>query len=123
MAPGMSRTVLVVEDEQDTRAMMSALLECHGFAVATAANGREGLVEARRLHPCVIVLDLMMPIMSGEQFRRAQLEEPDIRDIPVVVLSARHDAAEVARQFKAAGFMPKPLDVDELVWVIEHQCH
>lgn len=119
----MSRTVLVVEDEQDARAMMSALLECHGFDVATAANGREGLDQARRLHPCVIVLDLMMPIMSGEQFRLAQLQEPDIRDIPVVVLSARHDAAEVAFRFKAAGFMPKPLDVDSLVCLIENQCH
>jgi len=119
----MSRTVLVVEDEQDTRAMMSALLECHGFEVATAANGREGLVQARRLHPCVIVLDLMMPVMSGEQFRDAQLEEPDIRDIPVVILSARHDAAEVARRFKAMAYMAKPLDVDSLVYLLEHQCH
>jgi DNA-binding response OmpR family regulator len=117
-----SRIVLVVEDEPDTRTMLKDFLESGGFDVATAANGRDALVEARRHQPCVILLDLMMPIMSGEQFRRVQMTESDIQHIPVVVLSARHDACSIARGIQAADCIPKPLDMDRLIEVINRQC-
>jgi DNA-binding response OmpR family regulator len=117
-----NRTVLVVEDEPDTRAMLREFLESGGFDVATAANGRDALAEARRRQPCVILLDLMMPIMSGEQFRQVQMTESDIRDIPVVVLSARHDAVRIAAGIRAADCIPKPLDMDRLIAVIDQQC-
>jgi DNA-binding response OmpR family regulator len=121
-AAAVTRTVLVVEDEPDTREMLRDFLELGGFAVATAANGRDGLVEARRHKPCVILLDLMMPVMSGEQFRKVQMTESGIRHIPVVVLSARHDACRIAEIIRAADCITKPLDMDRLIEVVDKQC-
>ena len=115
----MARTILVVEDDLDTQLMMKMLLEDHGFDVATAGNGREALVEVHRVQPLVIVLDLMMPTMGGEQFRRVQMRDAAIRDIPVVVVSACHDAAEIACRVQAVACVPKPLDVARLVGIIE----
>ena len=115
----MARTILVVEDDLDTQIMMKTLLEYHGFDVATAANGRDALVQAHRVQPFVIVLDLMMPTMSGEQFRQAQMRDAAIRDIPVVVVSGCYDAPDITRRVKAVACVPKPLDVDVLVGIIE----
>ncbi len=118
----MPRPVLVVDDEPDNRAMLAALLECEGFSVTTAANGREALAECHRHHPCVIVLDLMMPTMTGEQFREAQMNDPALQHIPVIVLSARHDAAQMARRMDAAAFSPKPVNPDQLIAVVSKHC-
>ena len=114
--------VLVVDDEQDCRTMLTALLEFEGFAVTTAANGREALAAARKHHPCVILLDLMMPGMTGEQFRAVQMQDSVLRDIPVVVVSACYDAARIAEHLHA-GFVSKPFDAERLLELVEEQCH
>ena len=118
----MAGPVLVVDDEADSRLMLATLLECAGFSVATAANGREALVESQRHHPCLILLDLMMPTMTGEQFREAQMQDPALKNIPVGVVSARYDAAETAWQMRAVAFTPKPLDADYLLAIVEKHC-
>src|SRR5688572_21928179 len=97
--------VLIVDDEYDSRTMLATLLECEGFGVVTAANGREALAKARKQHPCVILLDVMMPVMTGEQFRAVQMRDSVLRDIPVVVVSARYDAAKIAQDLDAVGFV------------------
>jgi len=102
--------------------MLTALLEFEGFAVTTAANGREALAAARKHHPCVILLDLMMPGMTGEQFRAVQMRDSVLRDIPVVVVSARYDAARIAEHLHA-GFVSKPFDTERLLELVEEQCH
>jgi two-component system alkaline phosphatase synthesis response regulator PhoP len=117
-----SHPVLVVDDEPDSRTMLATFLEYAGYEVTTAADGREALAESHREHPCVILLDLMMPRMTGEQFRDAQRQDPELRNIPVVVVSARHDAAQTARRMSAAGFSPKPLDPDHLLSVVATYC-
>src|SRR5690349_1848715 len=81
--------VLVVEDSTDARQMLASLLEVEGFAVRTAANGREALDQLRAgPPPCLILLDLMMPVMDGYQFRAEQRQDPGLSPIPVVVVSA-----------------------------------
>jgi CheY-like chemotaxis protein len=82
------RRVLVVEDEPDVREPVAQLLAVAGFEVAAAANGLEALRLARSSPPDVIVLDLMMPVMNGWEFRRAQRADPALAAIPVVVVSA-----------------------------------
>jgi CheY-like chemotaxis protein len=118
----MNRPVLVVDDEPDTRTMLATMLEFAGFAVATAANGREALDAERREEPCVILLDLMMPVMDGEQFCRLHRQDPQLRQIPVVVLSARHDAAVVAARLGADDFAPKPIDFDRVIAMVSSRC-
>ena len=114
--------ILLVEDDPDSRAMMTMALEFAGHRVLTASNGVEAFNMARAHHPALILLDLMMPTMSGEEFRNAQLATPDIRNIPVIVVSAHHDATRIARRMQVVGCLPKPVDLDRLTDVVEKHC-
>ena len=115
-----ARPVLVVEDDPDSRALLTTFLMADGLGVVTASNGREAYTLARQHDPSIILLDLMMPVMSGEEFRKAQLADADIRRIPVVVLSAHYEAPHIARRMKAAGCLMKPVDLDVLMDMVQH---
>lgn len=106
--------ILLVEDDDDSRQMLATVLSFSGRSVVTASNGMEAYNLARQHQPSLIILDLMMPVMTGEEFRRAQLANADIRRIPVVVLSAHHDARNIARRLKASGCLMKPVDFEDL---------
>jgi CheY-like chemotaxis protein len=109
--------VLIVEDEQDIRESLGELLEAEGFVVSQAENGRhalDSLAEAPAL-PAVILLDLMMPIMDGEQFRREQLADARLAHIPIVIMSAARDIAEVGERMQAFAVLKKPMSIDLLV--------
>jgi CheY-like chemotaxis protein len=118
----MPRKVLIVDDYADNRDLLAMVLELQGFEVATATNGEEALVEAHRQRPCVILLDLMMPVMDGEQFRAAQMDDAFLREIPVIVISAKADGPEVARRMNAAGCLRKPVDFDDLSRSVGTHC-
>jgi CheY-like chemotaxis protein len=109
-------SVLVVEDDFDVRDALVPILEYEGHRVTSAANGREAL---ERLHamdpPSVILLDLMMPVMDGEGFRKEQLRDPSLASIPVVVVSAHPRAEEKAAQMGAVACLAKPIDIDALL--------
>ncbi len=108
--------VLVVDDDRDLREAVSALLETMGFRVVAAANGREALARiARERVPCLVVLDLEMPIMDGWQFREAMLANRRLARVPVVVTSAH--LTQQPRDLAAR--LHKPFDADELGAVIE----
>ena len=113
---------MIVDDDEDCREMLATLLVAHGYRIVTAENGAEALAVARQHKPCLILLDLMMPVMDGEEFRRTQLTDPQIRDIPIVVVSARIGAAEIADRLGAVGIIPKPLDLDQVAATIEEVC-
>ena len=95
-----TRTVLVVDDDPAICALLVTFLELAGFRVLTACDGLDPLRQLRvaARHPAVILLDLMMPIMDGIEFRRYQQCDVRLREIPVVCLSARHDAGASAAQ-------------------------
>jgi CheY-like chemotaxis protein len=117
-----SRPVLIVEDDPDLREMMAQLLILEGFQAHAVANGREAL---DYLHggdrPELILLDLMMPVMDGWAFRRAQRSEPALADVPVVVLSALD--ADRGAEIEAIEFLKKPLDFDRLIALVREYCH
>ena len=94
--------------------MLTMFLQVAGLGVVTACNGMEAYDLARQHDPSVILLDLMMPVMTGEEFRTAQLANADIRGIPVVVVSAHHRAAHIAQRMNAAACLTKPVDFDVL---------
>jgi two-component system, OmpR family, response regulator CpxR len=114
--------ILLVEDDRELREMMETALRCDGRSVVTATNGVEAYGLAQSSHPCLILLDLMMPVMSGEEFRNVQLADPSIREIPVIVVSAHHDATTIAARMNAVVCLPKPLDFDALDAVVRTLC-
>jgi DNA-binding response OmpR family regulator len=107
----LARPILVVEDDPDLSLLLATALELDGQRVITADNGLEAFNLARLHNPSLIVLDLMLPIMSGEEFRSAQLADMTIDSIPVLVVSARHDARSAASRMGAVGCLMKPVDV------------
>ena len=118
------RPVLVVEDHEDTRHMVETFLRINGIPVVAADNGLTGLTALQQHRPCVVLLDLSMPVMDGWQFRAQQQRLPDdsLAGTPVVVLSALNDASRHARTLGAADLIPKPIDFDRLVTVVRGFC-
>jgi DNA-binding response OmpR family regulator len=114
--------VLVIEDDPSTRQLLATCLQLEGFPVTTASNGAEGLERMKQEHPCLVLLDLMMPIMNGEQFRAAQLEDRGLADVPIVCISAMHDAERRARLLHAIACISKPFDLDQIVRVVRCRC-
>jgi CheY-like chemotaxis protein len=115
-------SVLIVEDDRDTREMLERFLELEGYRVRTAENGRRALEELERDGPaCVILLDLMMPVMNGWQFRELQARHPIAAKIPVVVVSAAGARDEVPA-IDADAWLSKPVDFDRLLATIEPLC-
>lgn len=108
-------SVLVVEDHADLREMLAVLLESEGYQVETATNGVEALTSLERSRPALILLDLMMPVMSGDEFRERQLADPRYRDVPVICMTAAHDGRERAERLHATEYFQKPVDFDHLL--------
>lgn len=111
-------TVLVVEDHADLREMLAVLLESEGYDVHTARNGAEALVSLAKARPSVILLDLMMPVMSGDEFRQRQLADPRYRDVPVICMTAAHDGRERCERMHANLYFQKPVDFDRLLGAV-----
>jgi DNA-binding response OmpR family regulator len=114
-------TVLIVEDDPDTREMLGKFLELEGFHVETAANGQLALDKLETgVKACVIVLDLMMPVMDGWQFRRRQCEDARIAKIPTIIVSAA--GRDRMAQVSADAYLAKPIDMDELLMRVSEFC-
>jgi CheY-like chemotaxis protein len=111
---------LVVDDDVHIRESLSEYLQGEGFDVLSAGHGLQALEVARRgPRPDVIVLDLLMPVMDGWDFRAAQLASPDLADIPVVVISAAgFSEATVLGQLPVSSYLAKPVNLDSLVAAI-----
>src|SRR3954464_15074992 len=109
--------VLVIEDEPDVREMMAVLLDAYGYRTRIASNGVEGLALLRDHRPCLVLLDLMMPVMDGFEFRRRQPADPTTASIPVVCLTAMFDSVDVKRVMDVPC-LTKPLRVEALVEVV-----
>jgi CheY-like chemotaxis protein len=113
--------ILLVEDNDDVRDMMSLALGFDGHSVQAAANGREALELLRTgPRPCLILMDLMMPVMNGWELRAALQKEPAWRDIPVVVISAVNP--ERADRLHDTAYVPKPVDIDNLLDMVCAYC-
>jgi len=113
-----SRPILVVEDEPDIRDAVSDLLELEGYAVQTASNGQEALelledAQEAESRPCLILLDVMMPVMDGHTFMARLREDGTHQRIPVVITSASPQVPEGAR-----AHLRKPYELHRLLDVI-----
>ena len=113
---GTHLTVMVVEDFEDNRFMMRRLLEMSGYRVVEAVNGQEAVEIALRERPDLILMDLSLPLLDGLAATRRIREQPDLRQVPIVAVSA-HDTADFHADALAAGcneYVTKPIDFDQL---------
>jgi CheY-like chemotaxis protein len=115
-----ARNILLIEDESDIRTILKDALEWEGYRVYTASNGKEGMETLLEMPtPCLILLDLMMPVMNGWEFANALQTDRAYVDIPIVALSAFSDPE---KKIRAQGFIKKPVDLDFLLGLVREHC-
>lgn len=115
--------VLVVDDQEDLRDALELFLLSQGNLVVTAGDGEEGLDRLRGgLRPCVVLLDMAMPKYDGWHFRLAQLADPLLAPIPVIVLSAHFPLRETASASGIEAVLAKPVDPDTLLACLDRYC-
>lgn len=110
-----SGIVLVVDDDVEIRETVSALLQHEGYTVIRAENGRQALDQLQLVHPNCVLLDLMMPVMSGWEVLEEIQENAELSKIPIVVVSAMCAPG-------AKACLQKPVDLDELLDVVDRCC-
>jgi len=110
--------ILVVDDDALIRDTLATALGDEGYAVRVAPDGRAALSSIGNWRPDLIVLDLMMPVMNGVEFRAAQRSAVDTAQIPVIVLSAAHEVQSRAASLEPAAVFTKPFDLGDLLEAI-----
>jgi CheY-like chemotaxis protein len=119
-----STKVLVVEDHSDTRELIAMLLNLEGYAVATAADGQQGISQAALQKPDIIVTDINMPNLTGTEMIRMLRDLPEFSSVPIVVLTAYgNDVALDALTSGATKALAKPVDFELLVGTIKDLLH
>ncbi len=127
----MAKKVLVVDDELDMRTFVSTLLETSGYKPLTAVDGKEGMEVARKEKPAVVILDVMMPNESGIGMYRELKSDPDLKAVPVIMLSALSKktffhSQKVLDEYKGekipkpSSYIEKPPEPDELLEAIQN---
>jgi DNA-binding response OmpR family regulator len=117
------RGVLIVEDDEDIRADLAAILRIKGFHVHGAANGREALdLLQTGAPPCVIVLDLMMPVMNGWELRAALKADARLAPVPVIVMSGAGRIEDSVPPLDAAAILVKPFELARLLELVARYC-
>ena len=117
-----ARLVLIVEDDPFIRDVLEEVLTDEGYLTISAPHGAAALVCLEHARPCLILLDLMMPVMDGFGFRAIQRKTPQFASIPVIVLSAFAATVETAATLDAAAYLSKPVQLDRLVAVVDRYC-
>jgi CheY-like chemotaxis protein len=113
-------TILVVEDDDDIRSVIVDLLESEGYQTMAATNGKEALdVLSNSPKPCLVLLDMMMPIMNGREFLDIIMKDSMLAPLPVLIVSAIADATNSKGSI---GFLKKPIDIDVVLDVVGQYC-
>jgi len=118
-AAAKERQILVIEDEPPIRRFLADVLGDAGYQVLQAADGMEGLKQLRRDRPDLIVLDLMLPGLSGWQFLEQSRPRLERLNIPVVILSAIEGKSDYPSALGAAAWLTKPIDIDRFIDAVE----
>jgi CheY-like chemotaxis protein len=116
--------VLVIDDDDMIRDSIIEFLDDNGYEASGAVDGRDALekLNAAAPPPCVILLDLMMPVMDGRAFRERQRDDPHLAEIPVIVLSALQGLRKTAGELAAADCLAKPLRLQDLLRLLHKHC-
>ena len=117
---GGGRSVTAAEKAQAHEVSLRRILEAEGYFVFSAADGKQGLELIKRIKPpCLILLDVIMPLMNGEEFMAELIRDPVLHLVPVVVVSA---FPQEAKKLLASAFVQKPIDLDTLLDAVSQHC-
>ncbi len=118
--------VLIVDDDADIRRSVAKVLHDEGYETVAAANGREAIdwIRSSELEPCVVLLDLMMPVMDGWQFLEHLARDRKLSPIPVVIMSAYPSVRQIHERLFGDSelFLPKPVKLNRLLSVVAQFC-
>ena len=115
------KSILIVEDEKGIQDVLRMALETEGYKVYTADNGKEGLNLLPQIEtPCLILLDLMMPVMNGWEFSKIISKDIILASIPVVLVTAYGERAQTV---PSKGIIKKPIDLDTLLNTVYQWCN
>lgn len=120
----MKGPILIIEDDPEIRESLVDILVDEGYNVVSAKNGKEGLeyLSTTEKPPCLVFIDLMMPVMDGKTFRVEQSKNPAIADIPTVLFSADGQLDKKAVSIGFKEYLKKPIDLNELLVIAERYC-
>jgi CheY-like chemotaxis protein len=119
----MNKKILLVDDDEDLRVIFQSILGSEGYIVETANNGQEALdqLRASTTLPALIILDIIMPVMDGLQFRQEQALDPRLANIPVVVSTAGGNFEGKRPMTGVKAVLKKPLDVETFIDTLKQQ--
>jgi CheY-like chemotaxis protein len=115
--------ILIIDDDPAIRDVLGEVLRRAGYEVSTATNGVEALTHMRtKGAPSLILLDLMMPVMDGWEFRREQLKDPALRSVPTIILTTVANIMAEAKLLQAAGYISKSTAYGSILEVVRAYC-
>lgn len=117
----MQQLILIVEDDDDSRRMLELLLASNDYETMSARNGAEALERMRERKPCLVLLDLQMPVMSGWEFRERQLQDAELADVPVLCVTAFYNPGEVEKKL-GLRCVPKARQFSEVIREVRMAC-
>ena len=110
-----SKKIMVCDDDLGILEVVEMMLEIEGYTVFTESNSTNLLNEIRRVSPDLLLMDLWMPVLSGDQILKMIRASADIKDLPVIILSASVDGREISYGAGANAFIPKPFNMDDMM--------
>lgn len=113
--------ILIVDDDDGVLRLLSLLLSTSGYDAVTAINGAAALAQMRQQLPCLVLLDMNMPVMDGFEFRRQQLADARLAAVPVVCLTAHYEPEQVTMQLSVTC-LSKPLHFPTVLNAVEARC-
>lgn len=113
----MSRSILVIDDDSEIRAIITEVLRDEGYEVQAATNGAEGLAVIEQAQPSLVLLDMRMPVLDGWEFVRRLIKRGI--EVPIIAMTAAQDARHWAHEIGAVGVLAKPFDLVELLEAVE----
>jgi DNA-binding response OmpR family regulator len=111
-----SRTVLLLEDNQSVRELIRVLLETEGYSIIEASDGHDGLTKAEELKPDLMILDLMMPGLDGENVLKTMRRHSKLSKVPVLVVSGKYESLDALRNLIGhENIFPKPFEPSRML--------
>ena len=111
----MAKKVMICDDDQGILEMLEMMLEEYGYSVATESNSIQLLNNLRKDKPDLLLLDIWMPVLSGDQILKQLKCDPELNSLPVIMYSASSEGEQIAKNSGADAYIDKPFDLDDLI--------